>query len=511
MKRIILWIAAAVLLISGAGCSGEIVPEEENRLGAYGGAEEEEREVLPARAYISMIFYESMDTNPLTATIRENHELLKLVYSPLIRLNGALEAEYVLAESVTVEGTEATVVLKEGLKFSDGSAVTAADAAASIKTIQSTPDSPYYSRLENIQSCRAADERTLTIRLREEDVDFINCLDIPVMQEDGTAGCGPYQFSESGGEQILVPNPHYFTQPQIAEIRLMSPSGEERQNMFSVGLLDVYFTTAESEQVFVSGKTYQMQTYPGDNLLYLGINCGSGLLAQPEFRGLLSALTDREKLVENVLLDQAEASAYPFQPGWYKAAGLQQGSGMTDAEKEAAAEALGLRFADNILQDGGGNQIQFTLLVSNASEVHRDAAQAVADSFALYGIKINLLVVSREEYQTKLAEGGYELYLGEVKTGRTLNTALYTTGSAINYGGFSSAELEEAAAGYRQGTLTLEDYAGVFDRYTPVIPLAYRQGVLYVSEDIGTFQSTGSWAVYGDITKLTTKEMEIGK
>lgn len=508
MKRLILLLIAAMLLLSG--CSGGTVEQPESQLGAYGNTGEAEQQVVPARHYISMIFYEDMDINPLTTTNSENHELLKLVYSPLIRLNERLEVSYVLAESVTVEGTNVTVVLKEGLKFSDGTAVTASDVTASLKTVRNTPTSPYYGRLTNVKSYSVVDDRTLSITLLEPDADFVNCLDIPVMKKDSDASCGPYQFSEQGGERVLTPNPNYFVQPGIGVIYLKKPANEqERNNMFSVGLLDVYFASVESQLVFSGGKNYQVQTYAGDNLLYLGVNCQSGLLADTNIRGFLSGLIGRDKLVEGVLLGQAEASAYPFQPGWYKAEGLVQDKAWTDPKKKEKAAALGLNLTENMLLDGNGNQLTFSLLVVEGSDVHKDAAQAVADSFALSGVKINIELVPRADYDARLAAGQYELYFGEVKTGRTLNTALYAAGSAINYSGFSAPELEAAAAQYKSGGLTLAAYGAVFDQYTPIMPLAYRRGVLFVATDIGEFQSTGTWAIYGDITKLITKETEL--
>ncbi len=510
MKRFLTVIMVLTLLLSG--CSGESIDPENtgHQPGAYGNAGAEEHEILPPRSNISMIFYEDMDLHPLTATNRENHELLKLIYSPLIRLDGKLRAEYVLAEEVKTEGMQVTVRLKAGLKFSDGTAVTAADVAAGFKLIKKTPSSPYYGRLENVKKYTATDDRTLTITLYESDTDFINCLDIPVIQKSGEAGCGPYQFAEQGGERVLVPNPHYFAAPSISVIHLKKPADEqERQNMFSLGLLDVYFATAESTLVFSGGKDFSVQTYAGDNLLYLGVNCQSGRLADAKFRGFLSGLIGREKLADGVLLGQAEATAYPFQPSWHKAEGLIRDRNWTDPQKKEKATALGLNLTENMLLDAEGKQITFTLLTAEESGVHKDTAQAVADSLALSGIRIRVETVTREVYNDRLAKGEYELYLGEVRTGRTLNTALYAAGSAINHGRFSDPALEAAAAAYRTGEKSLTEFATVFDQYTPIIPLAYRQGVLFVAADIGEFQSAGTWSLYGDITKLITKETEL--
>ncbi|MBQ7090161.1 MAG: ABC transporter substrate-binding protein, partial [Clostridia bacterium] len=477
---------------------------------AYGNKEEEQAETLPARSHISLVFYEDMDVNPLTATNRENHELLKLVYSPLLRLNEQLKPVYVLAESVKVSGKTVTVTLKKGLKFSDGSKVTAADAIASIKTVRNTPASPYNARLADLKNYWADNERTFTIKLREENVDIAACLDIPVVKRGkNSVGCGPYRFSRQGGKQVLVPNKHYFEQPTVQTIYLKAPATDQSaKQMFSVGLLDVYFAGAESDQVFSGGKNYTVQSYPGDNLLYLGVNCEDPLLKNRNLRGFLSKLIDRRRITENVLLDQADPAAYPYQPGWYKVKESTEAA-LSDAEKKAQAEALGLTLSEKALLDKKGKQISLSLLVSQGGTMHSDTAKAVADSFALSGVRITVEAVSNEEYLERLAAGEYQLYLGEIRTGRTLNTNLFAADSAVNFSGATFKKLSEGAAQYKAGEITLEAFSALYDAYTPVIPLAYRRGVLYASSDIGGFREMSPWALYGDGTKLVTKETEL--
>lgn len=509
MKRAMIWGLLLALIFTLCGCSGSVDLEPgSSQLGAYsdrGG----QVETIPARDAISMIFYEDMDTHPLTATNRENHELLKLVYSPLLRLDGTLKPEYVLAESVKIEGTDVLITLKKGLKFSDGSAVTAKDLDRSIQTVRENPTSPYYARLANIKRYDAESERTLSITLKEADVDFINCLDIPIVKKEGTLGCGPYKFSTLDGKRVLVPNKHYFAQPTIQTIHLKAPKDEqERQDMFAVGLLDVYFGLAEGEQVFAGGKGYNVQAYPGDNLLYLGVNCREGLLKSGAFRRFFSRITARDKLVQSVLLDQAEAAIYPYQPSWYKAEQSTQSVGYSDAEKRKAAEALGLQVTEKALLDPQGEQLSFGLLVVEESAMHQSAAQAVAEGLAIAGVKIEIEAVPREKYDARLAAGEFDFYLGEVKTGRTLNPALYAAESSINFSGYAFETLQKAAEQYKSGEMLLSDFCKVFDRYTPIIPLAYRGGALFATADIGEFKSTGSWALYGDFTKLITKETE---
>ena len=511
MKRLIAIILIVVLGIMCCSCAMEDLPEE-SQLGAYSGEEEQTVEILPARESISMIYYEDMDQNPLTTTNSENHELLKLVYSPLVRLNGSMVAEYVLAESVSNVDKTVKVTLKKDLLFSNGKKVKASDVTAGLRTIRNTKTSPYYDQLLNVRDYWAEDDRTVVIKLKEPDVDFINYLDIPVKHRDSEAGCGPYRFSKQNGKTVLVPNKKYFEQPIIKEIVLKAPANEkERQNMFSVGLLDVFFLPTESALTFSGGKDYRQQTLAGDHLLYLGVNNANPQLKKAGVRQYLSGLLDREKLVESVLLGRGDATAYPFQPTWYKAAGLTHSKDWSDPEKKELAQKLGFTLEENLLRDQKGKPLTFTLLINKSSAVHRDLATALADNCSLSGITLKIASVSKKDYQARLAEGKYDFYLGEVKTGRTVNTALYTEGSGVFYGGVDAKSVLKAAEQYGDGTRTLSDFAAAFAEKTPIIPIAYRQGVLLASTDIGDFQSTGTWSVYGNISKLKTLEIEVSK
>ena len=86
-----------------------------------------------------------------------------LTYNGLMRVDHeTLEVVPDLAESYTVENeTDWTFVLKDGIKFHDGSDCTAQDVAASIEWAKTFPGSANYTR--NIKTIEAVDDKTVKI------------------------------------------------------------------------------------------------------------------------------------------------------------------------------------------------------------------------------------------------------------------------------------------------------------------------------------------------------------
>lgn len=98
-----------------------------------------------------------------------DHDSIVGVYMNLLTYNGLMRVDHEtlevvpdLAESYTVENeTEWTFVLKDGIKFHDGSDCTAQDVAASIEWAKTFPGSANYTR--NIKTIEAVDDKTVKI------------------------------------------------------------------------------------------------------------------------------------------------------------------------------------------------------------------------------------------------------------------------------------------------------------------------------------------------------------
>ncbi len=171
---------------------------------------------------------ENLDPIQTTAYITRNHGYL--VYDTLFALDQNLEPQPQMVESFTKSPDSRTWTfrLRPGLKWSDGSAVTAEDCVASLQR-WGKRDGMGQQLFKDISSLTAADHRTITMTLDKPNDFVLESLakvssTVPFMMPKRVAeldpatpitdpvGSGPYTFEKSKwtpNKAVYVRNPHY--------------------------------------------------------------------------------------------------------------------------------------------------------------------------------------------------------------------------------------------------------------------------------------------------------------
>ncbi|MFT8246507.1 ABC transporter substrate-binding protein [Roseomonas sp. BN140053] len=159
------------------------------------------------------------------------------VYEGLTAIGEDLRVVPGLAQSWTTaeDGRTWRFTLRPGLRFHDGSAVTAEDVAASVRRVQSPAiASPLASRLAAVQAVRAVDAGTVEFSLSEASAPLAAALSgIAIVPRSAEAdreglgrapmGTGPFRFTEwqPNGYVLLSRNENYWQAglPKLAGIR----------------------------------------------------------------------------------------------------------------------------------------------------------------------------------------------------------------------------------------------------------------------------------------------------
>ncbi|MBQ8605117.1 MAG: ABC transporter substrate-binding protein [Clostridia bacterium] len=484
-RLVILFLIISLCL---AGCEAHV--GEKDVLGAYGGTDEQKTESFE-NSDVTLLFYPDMDVNPVTTTCVANSRLLLMVYQPLVRANASFKPECVIAESFSQDGDTLRIVIKDGVKFSDGTPVTAQDALKSISLAKKTETSPYYSTASLISKCYAEGEKTVVIEFERELSDAASLVDIPIMK-DGKAGIGsgPYKFSVQNGKQILSVNEHYPIKPAIAQIRLVeSKTDDYVATLFSAGELDVLTVPGSDDLALTSLRNYSTLTYPSNNLIYIGINTQNEKFADPAVRRAISSCIDREKISKQTLASLASATVYPYNPDYYKMSIYNVESSPKDVPDPTPLE-----------------KTKLTLIVPEESVYKTAIANAMADSFKTLGITLKLDILPQSEYISKVTTGNFELYLGETAVSRTMDPSfLFKTGGSMNYCGYSNEKLDDLFWQFHTSGTGFDKCLAEFSKEMPIIPIVFKKNVMYSSVNLQGFVDQTAWDSYGSFERVVKK------
>jgi peptide/nickel transport system substrate-binding protein len=295
-----------------------------------------------------------------------------------------------LAETWSYDGpTRLNIVLRGGVRFSDGRAVRAQDAAFTLLSVL-RDDPPSFRRgdLDCIESVEAPDDRTLLIRLREPRAALLSSLNFGILPE-GTgagnavpAGCGPYRLRtwEHGQWLVFEANPFASPPPASATIAFkIVPDPVVRSLEMRRGSVDLVVNDLPPDALahFVA-RGFPVWRSPGANFAYAGFNCAKPPLDRPQVRRALSLSIDRLSIIRHILRGYAREAAGLLPPEHWAAAHLAP-----PRRDTAAAEAL--LDAAGFPRGADGVRFRMTYKTSD-NKVSRQIASVVAENLREVGV-----------------------------------------------------------------------------------------------------------------------------
>jgi len=428
--------------------------------------------------------------DPFAAKTKENMELTTLLYEPLIRLDAQFSPVMALADRFESTPFSCVVYLKSGLVFSDGSAVTPFDVVQSFGRAQECPR--YAVRCGNIASVTAGNDGSVVFSLAAPDVNFINLLDIPIIKAGSDnrtntdnkplppIGCGRYV--PQVGDFKLVANPDYWgPTPQIAEIILAdTPDDESLYHLISRGQISAcYADLSDREQPGLSGQNFYVNQ---NNLVFLGINPHRAALQKAMVRRALNLGVDRLALAKTAYFGNAAPALSPFHPAFYALAyrfPLPETKSVTAARNDLIESGYTEEESPGgaLLKDG--QPLTLTLLLNAENPERKQAAVLAAKQLGDAGFKIILEELPFIEYNNKIKQRQYDLFIGEMLLPNNMDISLL-----LPPAGATEDLTRNAFAAYRAGEVSLEAVLDAFYNEYPLVPLVYRRGSFSCTDNI---------------------------
>jgi len=342
-----------------------------------------------------------------------------LFQSTLLKRDAKLQLVNDLATtySVSEDGLEWTVTLRDDVKFSDGEPLTAEDVKF---TFETAAKSGSVIDLTNMADVKAPDDRTVVFTLKSPQSTFISLLTtLGIVPEhaygadyaEHPVGSGPYKLVQwdKGQQAIVEANEEYYgSKSAFHKLTFLYLDEDAAFAAAQAGTVDIAAIPAAFSKQQVNGMTLEaVKTVDNRGIMFpmqpAGAKSGDGLPAGNDvtsdlaIRQAVNVVIDRKALVEGVLEGYGRP-AYSVSDDlpWSNAEAVFMDASLEEAKQILAAGGWVDADGDGIVEKNGV-KAEFNLLYFAGDLTRQSLALATADMVAQAGIKINVEGKSREE------------------------------------------------------------------------------------------------------------------
>lgn len=525
MKNRMLAGVIALCLMVVSGCS---IPLKDNKDAEENPAalEQPMKDEKPQiKNVLTLAMYDFDTFQPLSTKSQSVRNCMKLVYEPLFDVDSQMKSVPVLATGyeLSQDGKTVTVGIKSGVKFHDGSALTAKDVEYS--TDMATSDgSVYKDDLSVITSCGVSGDR-IVFKLSRPVPDFGTLLTYPIVKNKTSpnsdnsylpVGTGPYYY---GGKKTVDSTAFYRFEGwhngsvNIDEVEIYNVSSkDEALKMFETGEIDVITSDEADMSNYAVKGNVKIKDYVTNDLTYLGFNFYTSYLWGTNTRQALVQAVNKQDIVASVLYGKGYAVTYPVNPSSiYYFDTDEKTSGNMDYAMELLAK-------DGWIHDGSKWQrnlndqtevLKLRLLVNSDSEEKMEIAKKIASAYNELGVDIKIDQQTYDNYVSKIQSKDFDLYIGEADL-KNNQDAFELVYSGQNYFTYSNPEMDSVI--YNMGATVDEpllkqlfiSYGNMVYNDAAFMPIFYRKssvlwGVKIQSETLPTisnpFYGIENWKV----------------
>jgi peptide/nickel transport system substrate-binding protein len=347
--------------------------------------------------------------------------------------------------------------LRKGVKFHDGTALSAEDVAFSLDRIRTRKaEFQRAYAFTPVDTVRATGDRTVTVKLKEPYAAFLNQVAAAytriapkqVIESKGDmkqtiVGTGPFKLKEyrRGQRMVLVRNPDYF-EPGIpyvdsVEIAIM-PDSSTQLAAFASRRIDIVTPAnyAQAETLKSVNPNTVLQEYTEMALQGIGCNARRKPFDDVRVRQALCYAIDQQKIIDTVYQghgrkQRAVSAAYA---GW-----------VVPYDKLPLSDAPNIAKARKLLAEAGYPN-GFSVKCKTVYRYMQQEATVAAEMFKAIGVQMEIVDVEYGAFLKARNTADFELIafalapFGDIED---FTTALYRTGASRNFAGWGNAELDK--------------------------------------------------------------------
>ena len=390
-----------------------------------------------------------------------------LFQSTLLKYDENLNVQNDLTKDYTIsdDGLEWTLKLRDDVKFSDGEDLTAEDVVFTYKTAKTSGSIIDLSNMDRIEEL---DTHTVKITLKQPESTFIYLLTtIGIVPEhlyddsynENPIGSGPFQLVQwNKGQQLIVEaNPYYYgKKPYFKKLTFLFLAEDAAFAAAKSGEADVVSVPPNYAQVEVNGmRLIELESVDNRGIMLPfveageetedGYAIGNDVTSDIAIRKAINLAVDREALVDGVLEGYGTPAytAADKLPWWNPETVIEDNN--LEKAKQMLDEA-GWTENESGVREKGGLKASFTLLYPAGDQIRQSLSIAFADMIKPLGIDVKTEGKSWNELETLMYSNPvmmgwgshnpleiYNLYNSETRGQGFYNSNYYSNPVADDY------------------------------------------------------------------------------
>lgn len=440
----ILLVLTMAVTIALSGCSGDKGEQKSNAENKLSGKPVEGGTI---RVGISQDL-DSLD--PHKAVAAGTKEVLFNIYEGLVKpdkdgnLVGAVASDYKVSDDAKVY----TFTLRDGVRFHNGNAVTAEDVKYSIDRCADTSNGgPLVSAYSIIDSVNILDDRTVQIRLKEPDTEFLAYMTTAIVPkgydklETKPVGTGPFKFVSRSPQNniILEKNKDYWGKKahlDKVEFKIVSDSDMMVTNLKG-GSIDMAMRLTSSQAAELK-KGFHIEEGTMNLVQALYLNNAVKPLDNEKVRKALCYAINPDEIMDMMADGKGVRIGTSMYPGLKK----YYDDEYTHYYKQDYKKAKEL-----LKEAGYPNGFDLEITVSSADQPHVDTAQVIAEELKNIGVKVTIKPIEWETWlEDVYADRKFQSTVVGVDASNLSARAMlerFTTGASGNFINFHDEEYDK--------------------------------------------------------------------
>ena len=335
----------------------------------------------------------------------------KALYDGLFEVDGAMRAIPRLATAAepNADGTRWRITVRDA-QWHDGKKLTSRDVLYTLGRILGPPqEQPFIAAATldqvDLSQSRVVDDSTAEIVLRSPNFEVplaLAAYGAKIVQDGATdmshpVGTGPFVFEsfEAGKELSATVNDRYWDgAPTVRRLRIVSAEADARLSAVQSGQVDFADNITPSAVRTLRGRHgISLDSAPNSGIYFFAMKTDRPPFDNPDVRRAVMRMVDRDELVKVALAGEGQIANDVFGKGYQYYADFPQ--------HEYDPDEVG-----RLLRRAGVRDLSFDLFTAPVDFGFVEAARLFADQAARCGVRVNVVVGSKDSYYSDALKSG---------------------------------------------------------------------------------------------------------